>query len=440
MGKVIITMPVVDRANWPAFKPATTVRADIFEDSVDAGCTECAFMAADAGLPRVGRQVLSAIFTNGAQFKHVKSPALNEARNNRTEGLGICPANCRSSGKTTLSDIHKMTGLLWPRSCALWHQLQDRALPPAHVDDLIMQASEKPAHEAVVCWLRQPLTYHFHRMSILTWPMLQTALLFGKDVTNDLISNESAQEIGPLMTQSISGKVVVVTGASSGIGRAIAQLFAAQGAQLVLAARSVDRLNKIAREIGGNSLTIAIDLAKPADVERMIAETSDHFGRIDVLMANAGVYISENLSEGDPDAWDNMIAVNVNSVFRSVRCVLPLMISQKSGDIIVTSSIAGHQAMRSEPVYSATKHALQAFVHGVRRQIAPHNIRIGSIAPGTVLNELWGVTDPAEVDRRVRLREGLRSEDVAEACLWMLTRPPNVTIRDLVMLPQNQDI
>jgi ribitol 2-dehydrogenase len=242
------------------------------------------------------------------------------------------------------------------------------------------------------------------------------------------------------MTQSISGKVVVVTGASSGIGRAIAQLFAAQGAQLVLAARSVDRLKKAADEIGGSPLTIAVDLARPADVERMIAESIDHFGRVDVLMANAGVYSSENLSEGDPDAWDNMIAVNVNSVFRSVHAVLPTMISQRSGDIIVTSSIAGHQAMRSEPVYSATKHALQAFVHGVRRQIAPHNIRIGSIAPGTVLNELWGVTDPAEVDRRARLREGLRSEDVAEACLWMLTRPPNVTIRDLVILPQNQDI
>ena len=111
MGEVIITMPVVDRANRPAFKPATTVRADIFEDSVDAGCTERTFMAADTGLPRVGRQVLSAIFTYGAQFKHVKSPAFNEARNNRTERLGICPANCRSSGKTTLSDIHRMTSL-----------------------------------------------------------------------------------------------------------------------------------------------------------------------------------------------------------------------------------------------------------------------------------------------------------------------------------------
>jgi ribitol 2-dehydrogenase len=242
------------------------------------------------------------------------------------------------------------------------------------------------------------------------------------------------------MTQSISGKVAIVTGASSGIGRAIAQLFAAQGAKLVLAARSADRLGKIAGEIGGSPLILAIDLAKPADVERMVAVTIGHFGRVDVLMANAGVYSSENFSGSDPDAWDNMIAVNVNSVFRSVRAVLPSMIAQGSGDIVVTSSIAGHQAMRSEPVYSATKHALQAFVHGLRRQIAPHNIRIGSVAPGTVLNELWGVTDPAEVERRAGLREGLRSEDVAEACLWMLTRPPNVTIRDLVILPQNQDI
>ena len=242
------------------------------------------------------------------------------------------------------------------------------------------------------------------------------------------------------MAQSISGKVVIVTGASSGIGRAIAQLFAAQGAKLVLAARSADRLGKVASEIGGSPLVLAIDLARPADVERMVAETIGHFGRVDVLMANAGIYSSENFSGSDPDAWDNMIAVNVNSVFRSVRAVLPSMIAQGSGDIVVTSSIAGHQAMRAEPVYSATKHALQAFVHGLRRQIAPHNIRIGSIAPGTVLNELWGVTDPAEVERRAGLREGLRSEDVAEACLWMLARPPNVTIRDLVILPQNQDI
>ena len=132
----------------------------------------------------------------------------------------------------------------------------------------------------------------------------------------------------------------------------------------------------------------------------MVAETLAHFGRVDVLMANAGVYIPGEAAEGDPSAWDNLLAVNVSSVFRSVRAVLPGMIAQGSGDIIVTSSIAGHQALRGEPVYSASKHAVQTFVHTVRRQVAPHNIRIGAVAPGTVLNEVWGVTDRAEVDRR----------------------------------------
>jgi ribitol 2-dehydrogenase len=242
------------------------------------------------------------------------------------------------------------------------------------------------------------------------------------------------------MNQSIRGKVVIVTGASSGIGRAIARLFAAEGAKLVLAARSIDKLDRLAGEIGGDPLTLSIDLANPSEVDRMASETIARFGRVDVLMANAGVYVAGDVARGDPNAWDNMIAVNVNSVFRSVRAVLPEMIARGSGDIVVTSSIAGHQAMLMEPAYSGTKHAVQAFVHGVRRQIAPYNVRIGTVAPGTVLNELWGVSDPMEIDRRAGLREGLRSEDVAEACLWMITRPPNVTIRDLVMLPQNQDI
>jgi ribitol 2-dehydrogenase len=242
------------------------------------------------------------------------------------------------------------------------------------------------------------------------------------------------------MNQSIRNKVVIVTGASSGIGRAIARLFATEGARLVLAARSTNKLEELGAAINPAPLIVSVDLARPAEVDRMVAETLTHFGRVDVLMANAGVYVPGEAAEGDPDAWDRMLAVNVNSVFRSVRAVLPGMIAQRSGDIVVTSSIAGHQALRGEPVYSASKHAVQTFVHTVRRQVAQHNIRIGAVAPGTVLNELWGVTDPEEIDRRAELREGLRSEDVAEACLWVLTRPPNVTIRDLVMLPQNQDI
>jgi ribitol 2-dehydrogenase len=242
------------------------------------------------------------------------------------------------------------------------------------------------------------------------------------------------------MTQSLRGKVVVVTGASSGIGRAIVRLFATEGAELALAARSTEKLEALAREIGGDPLVLPTDLAKPSDVDRMIAKTFERHGRVDVLMANAGAYKPGLAAEADPDEWDHMLAVNVNSVFRAVRAVLPQMISRKSGDIVVTSSIAGHQVLKDEPVYSASKHAIQTFVHAVRRQVAQHNIRVGAISPGTVLNELWGYHEKADIERRVATHEGLRSEDVAEACLFMLTRPRHVTIRDLVMLPQAQDI
>jgi ribitol 2-dehydrogenase len=146
------------------------------------------------------------------------------------------------------------------------------------------------------------------------------------------------------------------------------------------------------------------------------------------------------VAEGDPDAWDRLLQINVNSVFRLVRAVLPGMLARRAGDIIVTSSISGHQAIHWEPVYSASKHAVQAFVHGVRRQTLNSGVRVGAVAPGMVLNELWGLTDRAEIDRKAGEGTGLRDEDVADAVLFMLTRPPNVTVRDLVMLPTNQDL
>lgn len=239
---------------------------------------------------------------------------------------------------------------------------------------------------------------------------------------------------------SVAGKVMIVTGASSGIGRSVARRFADEGAKLVLVARSADKLDALAKELGGDTLAVPTDLTDGAAIDAMMAATRQRFGEVDILFANAGSYIAGDVVDGDPDAWDRLIGVNVNGVFRCVHAVLPGMIARRSGDIVVTSSVSGHQAIQWEPVYSATKHAVQSFVHGVRRQIAPHNVRIGSLAPGMVLNELWGVTDPAEIDRRVAAHGGLRSEDVAEALLFMVTRPPHVTIRDLVMLPQNQDI
>jgi ribitol 2-dehydrogenase len=238
----------------------------------------------------------------------------------------------------------------------------------------------------------------------------------------------------------LSGKVVLVTGGSSGIGRAMARAADAAGARVALAGRSASRLNEVASGLRNEALPLAADLTKPEEIRRVVEETIARFGRIDILLPNAGIYIPGEVSEGDPDAWDELIAINVNSVFRLVHAVLPGMIKQDGGHILITSSISGHEAIHWEPIYSASKHAIQSFVHGLRRQVAKHNIRVGEIAPGVVLNELWGYTDPAAIDAKVQAREGLRSEDVADAVLFMLTRPANVNIRDLVILPHNQDI
>lgn len=238
----------------------------------------------------------------------------------------------------------------------------------------------------------------------------------------------------------LKGKCALVTGASSGIGRATALALAAAGAKVALLARSRDRLDSIAMQAGAGAVVIPADLTRKGAVEAAVADAKAALGRIDILFANAGLYIPGDVADGDPDRWDELLTVNVNAVFRLVRAVLPDMIAREDGDIIVTSSVSGHQAIQWEPIYSASKHAIQSFVHGLRRQVGPKNVRVGAVAPGVVLNELWGYTDPAAIDAKVASREGLRSEDVADAVLFMLTRPANVTIRDLVILPSNQDI
>jgi ribitol 2-dehydrogenase len=238
--------------------------------------------------------------------------------------------------------------------------------------------------------------------------------------------------------QTLVGRSVIVTGASSGIGKATAQLLAANGARVIVVARSFDKLQSLANEI--DALPIACDVTSLDSVRKMVEAALHHNGKVDALFANAGIYLSGDVAEGSPSDWSQLIDVNVKGVMNSVHRVLPTMLAQASGDILVCSSISGHQAIHWEPVYSASKHAVQSFVHGLRRQLLQKGIRVGAVAPGMVLNELWGIHDEDEINRRAELGEGLRSSDVAEAVLFMLTRPPNVTIRDLVMLPRAQDL
>ena len=238
----------------------------------------------------------------------------------------------------------------------------------------------------------------------------------------------------------LHNKTALVTGASSGIGRATARLLAKQGARVAISARSTDKLKALAAELGPDTLVVVADMTRAADVDRMIAEAIEGLGQLDILFANAGIYVTGDVADQSADSWDEMLAVNVNAVFRAVRAALPHMRARNSGDIIVTSSIAGHEALPMEPIYSASKHAINAFVYGLRRQLIPDKIRVGAIAPGTVLNELWGITEESEIARQVADRTGIRSEDVADAVLFMLTRPPHVTIRDIVIMPQALDL
>jgi ribitol 2-dehydrogenase len=242
------------------------------------------------------------------------------------------------------------------------------------------------------------------------------------------------------MNHPLNGKVVIITGASSGIGAATARTLAGYGCKCVLAARSEDRLHRLASELGGNAIAVPTDVCSQAQVAHMAARALGHFGRIDILFANAGIYIPGALKDGLPEDWAHLMDVNVNGVLRCIHAVLPTMVEQQSGDILVTSSISGTVDIVWEPVYSASKHAIQGLVNTLRRQFAPDGIRVGALSPGTVANELWGMTDEADIARGVAAHTHLTSEDVANAAVFMLSQPPHITIRDLVMLPQRLDL
>jgi len=238
------------------------------------------------------------------------------------------------------------------------------------------------------------------------------------------------------MSNSLAGKVVIITGASSGIGAACARLLAQQGCKLALAARRVDAMQRLADQLQAECLVVQADMTAPADIKRMVAATLERFGRVDALLANAGVYIRGQFAEGDIEQLTRMFALNVDGVLRCAHAVIPAMKAQGSGDIIVTSSIAGTTDIVGEPVYSASKNAVQTFVHTVRRQLAGAGIRVMSLAPGPVANPMQQLYETEEIRRAVERQSHLSSEDCAEAILFMLSRPRHVTVRDLVMLPQ----
>jgi ribitol 2-dehydrogenase len=242
------------------------------------------------------------------------------------------------------------------------------------------------------------------------------------------------------MGLELEGKVAVVTGAASGIGLASAEAMLAAGARVVLVDRDAAGLAAICDRYDGAAMPLVIDLLDAAQCAAVVPRVLEMAGGLDILHANAGIYVGGDLVDSDTGAIDRMMNLNVNVVMKNVHDVLPHMIARGTGDIIVTSSLAAHFPTPWEPVYASSKWAVNCFVQTVRRQVFKHGIRVGSISPGPVISALladW----PAEKLREAKESGSLlETAEVANVIMFMLTRPRGMTIRDVVMMPTNFDL
>lgn len=242
------------------------------------------------------------------------------------------------------------------------------------------------------------------------------------------------------MTGKLEGKAAAITGAASGIGLECARILIEEGAQVVLIDRAADRLGVLCAELGERAHPLVIDLFDGPQVSSMLTDIEALVGPLDIFHANAGAYVGGAAAEGDPDQWDRVLNLNVNAAFRSVQAVLPAMIERKSGDIIFTSSVAGVVPVVWEPVYTASKFAVQAFLHSTRRQVSQYGVRMGAVLPGPVVTALLDDWPKQKMEEALANGSLMQPREVAEAVLFMLTRPKGVVIRDLVILPNSVDL
>jgi ribitol 2-dehydrogenase len=240
--------------------------------------------------------------------------------------------------------------------------------------------------------------------------------------------------------KSLSGKSAAVTGAASGIGFSSAQAMIAEGARVILIDRDETALKQACSELGELATFLVVDLLDRKECAGMMDSILTLTPNLDIFHANAGLYVGGDFVETELEDIDRMMELNVNVVMKNIRSVLPHMIENHCGDIIVTSSLAAHFPTPWEPVYASSKWAIDCFVQTTRRQVFKHGLRIGAISPGPVITGLlkdWPVEKLEEARANGSLVE---AEEIAQVIIFMLTRPRHMTIRDVIMMPTNFDL
>jgi NADP-dependent 3-hydroxy acid dehydrogenase YdfG len=244
------------------------------------------------------------------------------------------------------------------------------------------------------------------------------------------------------MSNNIEGKVVVITGASSGLGEAAARHLAHHRAQLVLGARRLDRLQALAKELSlPNDAVLQTDVSQCTQVKRLVDHAVNSLGRIDVLINNAGLMPQSLLERGKVDEWDRMIDVNIKGVLYGIAAALPYMKAQKSGHFINVSSVAGHKVAPGSAVYSATKHAVRVISEGLRQEVKPYNLRTTVISPGAVATELHkSITDPVAAERVRKFYEiAIPADSFASMVVFAMSQPEDVDVNEILYRPTKQE-
>ncbi|HEX5224132.1 MAG TPA: SDR family NAD(P)-dependent oxidoreductase [Solirubrobacteraceae bacterium] len=246
------------------------------------------------------------------------------------------------------------------------------------------------------------------------------------------------------MSEALQGRVIAITGASSGIGEATALACAKAGAAVALAARREDRIEALAERIsgeGGRAIALQTDVGEEDQARAFIARAKEELGRLDVLVNNAGVMLLGPIEQADTEEWRRMVHANVFGVLYCTHAALPVMREQGAGHIVNVSSVAGRFARAGSGVYNLTKFGVGAFSEALRQEAVPHGIRVTVIEPGAVATELPGHNRPEVIAVMRKAFEGvtpLASEDIASAILYAISQPPNVSINEVLVRPSGQ--